>query len=525
MSLKDNLLKEDPILYRYGSYAIVFFFAIFPLLFNLPFRIHLDLPFEGAYRLYIGQVPYRDFTMPLSYGFFIIPTICFHIFGPFLKSLLYAQAIITIIGGFSFISIFKNLKLPSVYILIAVLVFCLSYTFIYFWPWYNNTSFIYQILGIALILKSFYTSKKPFRYVYLTFSILFTFLTFFTKQDYGGLAFAFGLVLVSYIAIIRRKYYLPFIYLAIYAVIAFLFIAPLLKYDFLYWFNLGQPPHQKRFQLSDIVNEFFLNSEWEKFYFVAIVFVLIYIITKIKEFWENEHKMLLFLICMGIIIEALITKMTSHQSTGNTTYFHGFAIAFILFGLNLNQKLSKPFNLIFLIFFIAVWWSGMYWKYASQVFHFKNKDTAINQEVTKPNQAIQWELSEFKSLEKVKLPKETIEGIRNLKALKIIDSRSNAKVLNLTELTMLAYELNYVPMKNLPLWYHLNVGIFQNQVDTICKNIAQKEYDLVLFEEIPSLDNFFPEEIRVALKKNYKLNDSFLAPRKEGDSFIEVYLP
>ena len=93
----------------------------------------------------------------------------------------------------------------------------------------------------------------------------------------------------------------------------------------------------------------------------------------------------------------------------------------------------------------------------------------------------------------------------------------------MSELTSLPYELGYVPLKKVPLWYDLGVAIFPKQVTEICGKIAKEEYDLFLFEVVPSLDNFYPEEVRTCLQNHYQLKDIFLAPRKEEDSIIEVY--
>jgi len=98
------------------------------------------------------------------------------------------------------------------------------------------------------------------------------------------------------------------------------------------------------------------------------------------------------------------------------------------------------------------------------------------------------------------------------------------KVMNMTELTSLPVELGYTPLKGIPLWYDLGVAIFPKQVKEICANIEQDKYDVFLFEVVPSLDDFYPEDIRTILQKNYQLVDTFLAPRKEEDSTIEVYL-
>jgi len=48
----------------------------------------------------------------------------------------------------------------------------------------------------------------------------------------------------------------------------------------------------------------------------------------------------------------------------------------------------------------------------------------------------------------------------------------------------------------------------------------------VLFENIPSLNNFYPFRVRQVLRQQYRLQDSFPAPRRgETHGTIEVYTP
>ncbi len=102
----------------------------------------------------------------------------------------------------------------------------------------------------------------------------------------------------------------------------------------------------------------------------------------------------------------------------------------------------------------------------------------------------------------------------------------NANVLNMTELTSLDYELGYKLNKgeDYPLWYHLGVCMFNKQCDTFCNKIKDKEYDVVLYEYIPSLNNFYPFRVRDSLQVYYKKVDSFLAPRRPTNGTIEVYV-
>jgi hypothetical protein len=85
--------------------------------------------------------------------------------------------------------------------------------------------------------------------------------------------------------------------------------------------------------------------------------------------------------------------------------------------------------------------------------------------------------------------------------------------------------LGYFPLKNHPLWYHLNVAIFDEQVNKICQDIQNNYYDMIIFQDIPGLDNFYPYKLRDCTKNNYSKVLEFEAPRKktEGNSIIEVY--
>jgi hypothetical protein len=68
--------------------------------------------------------------------------------------------------------------------------------------------------------------------------------------------------------------------------------------------------------------------------------------------------------------------------------------------------------------------------------------------------------------------------------------------------------------------------MFNRQADTFETRIRRHYYDLVLFEYIPTLNNFYPFRVRDSLRNEYRLVDSFLAPRRgpETRGQIEVYV-
>ena len=77
----------------------------------------------------------------------------------------------------------------------------------------------------------------------------------------------------------------------------------------------------------------------------------------------------------------------------------------------------------------------------------------------------------------------------------------------------------------IPLWHHLGVGMFNQQAEAYEKKIGAKQYDLILFEYIPGLNNFFPFRVRDSIHQHYKKIDQFPAPRR-GDTqgVIEVFV-
>ncbi len=508
---------------------IVVGISFFPVVFSLPFRIHLDLPWEGAYRMYIGQMPFKDFKMPLGYGYLVILWMFFKVFGPYLFSLILAQVFINLVAAFSFRGILKLLNVSQIHILFAVFVFCVSYNFIYFWPWYNQTAMMFQLAGLFFLLNAVYKEKTGWKHIFCLFlASTFAFMTFFTKQDYGGLAFIFGGVLLLYNAFIEKKWLDLVWYVGFFGLVALAIILPLVPHGFGYWFNYGQPPHEKRVNLFLILNEFFsANSAWEKFYILAVIIIFLNQISDFKAFVQDKTKVLFTLITLGMVAEALITKVTSRHASDNTTYYHGFAVAYLLTNIRLNFNLAKIPNLLIVLVLTFLWWSAMYWKYASRTLTFLAPKTPPS-EITKPATPLaNWVKTPFKTFKRITLPDSTIMGMERIKNLPVVKAKGDKlRVLNLTELTMLAYEVPFTPEKGIPLWYHNGIGIFPEQINELCQKIEKKEYDIILYEDISTLKEFFAPPLQECARKHYKLQDNFFGPRKEADGVcrVEVYV-
>jgi hypothetical protein len=516
--------------------VLVTVFCALPLFVNLPFKINLFLAWEGSYRMAIGQIPFRDFYLPMGFGFWIIPAIFFKLFGPSLYSLLVAQAVINFLGAMAFRGILKHLGLNQLQLFVSLLVYCLSFILVNFWPWYNHSVFIFQLIATFLIIKFSKETKTKKRLLLLLASSFFVVLSFFTKQDGGGLALLNVSALLAYTVWVDKQWRWLAYYCFFLIVAALIFVLPFISNDFLYWFNYGQAPHNARTNLNDILVDVFEGSHWIKFYLLAFVILVAHRWQSQENYVYKKNEMTLNILILGILMQAMLVQVTSYIPHNVNIYFHSFAIAFFSYHL-----LPPSFNTIkgwaTLAFLVCFWWSSDYWRYGQRIVTRMipslanskqsadkiSKYTWLSEEKGPPKEPIRWTESPYQTFRHVLLPEGTIEGMKQL--LKMPQAKiPGVRVLNMSELTPLAAEMGFEPLKNHPLWFHRNVSIFEQQIDELCGNIADGEYDIVLFEHIPYLNQFYPARVRESLQKYYKKVNSFVAPREKEGAFIEVYV-
>ena len=467
--------------------------ATVPLMVNFPYRVNIFLSWEGAYRLYLGQTPYEDFGLPMGYGYWMIPSLFFHLFGPYMSSLIKAQFFINILSGFAFRGILTTFNISSGKRFLSLLVFCISYSFFNFWPWYNHTVFVYQFIGFYFLLHSLLQNPTIIRnYIQLVLAGFFFFLSFFTKQDGGALGILIALGITFYHVLVSKKYKEGGIFIGAFVLVALLFILPYINHDFGYWFNLGQKPHNSRFSLSDILDAVFGQSQWIKFYFFGIVLLLFTKVNSIKEFWEDKQLFTFSIFAIGILLEAAIVQVTSYTPPDNNIFYHSFAFAFLFSVLHFNFSFEKLKFVTLGFVLVMLWWSGAYWKYIGRIVkrYIPQTEQVAGQEGISKNTFMivrdtsftdvpesEWVLSGLKAFDCVYMPPSTVEGINKIIAMPMFKSEVKPKVLNMTELTPLAHELQYDFELGQPLWYHKNVAVFDKEIALFCEKIANKEYD------------------------------------------------
>lgn len=531
-------------LFSISELTIILMLACVPLFVQFPYRVNIFLSWEGAYRMSQGEIPYKDFGLPLGYMYWVIPALFFKIFGVKMITLVKAQVFINILSGLAFRSILKSLSVQPGIRLLSVFLYCISFSFFNFWPWYNHTVIVYEMIGLAFLMHYFFSTKKT-RWIQLVLSALFIFFSFFTKQDGGALAILLSMALLLYYSI-RIKDWKPIvIFGASFLLIAVAIIYPLTKYSFSYWFNHGQPPHTARFSVREILDDFFYGSQFIKFYLLIIALLVIALYKKWKDAFNDTRTMLFLLLTTGILAEAAIIQVTSYTPPDNNIFFHSFAFAFIFSYLSgfLKLDFSKYKNLAVFGFGLILWWSASYWKYFQRIIervsppsasvtqaggeNIVNRATYMIHTDSAEIPMSEWKFSSLPSFKDIYMPAPTVEGIDRLMKMDMVKSNKNLNVLNMSELTPLAAEIPFKLEKGqgYPLWYHLGVGMFNKQAEMFEQKIKANHYDLVLFEYIPSLNNFYPFRVRDTLLNNYYKIDSFPAPRR-GDTrgMIEVFV-
>jgi hypothetical protein len=521
--------------------GVIVLLALLPLFMTFPYRVNIFLSWEGAYRLSQGQIPFKDFGMPLGYMYWVIPALFFKVFGPQMISLVKAQVLINILSGLAFRSILKSLSIQPPVRVLSVFLYCISFSFFNFWPWYNHTVIVYEMIGLALLMRYLFSANRS--WMLLSMSALFVFFSFFTKQDGGALAFLICLALILYDCIYERKWTPLIVFLLSILIIAFAMIAPLMRFSFGYWFNHGQPPHTARVSLFDILDEFLYSSQWIKFYLFVVGVILFATYRNIKEVLAEKRNFIFFLLTVGILVEAAILQVTSYTPPDNNIFFHSFAFAFIFSALTryFNLDLYKLRLLVSVSLLLLLWWSGVFWKYVQgsvRTLLVNNRAEPTNENIVNRHTYIlstlpdeiptdQWTFSGLKSFRKIRMPNTTVQGIKRLLNMPIVKANKNLQVLNMSELTPLAVEVPYrLEMgPGTPLWYHLGVSMFNKQAEEFEYKIVQKKYDLVLFEYIPTLNNFYPFRVRDTLMQHYASVDSFPAPRRGTTlGIIEVFI-
>lgn len=176
------------------TFSIFILILIFSFYFNFEsgrrgfFPLDQSIIFDGSFRILKGQVPYKDFLIPVGPVPFYIHYLFFKIFGVSYWSYLFGSSLINLlatISSFFIIYIFFPSKKWLSFIgaiLTAIWFYPPSGT-----PYIEHTSFFLSLLGIFCILISLYGERtsKFLRGIFLFLSGFLALLSILGKQNFG----------------------------------------------------------------------------------------------------------------------------------------------------------------------------------------------------------------------------------------------------------------------------------------------------------------------------------------------------
>jgi len=447
------------------SFSIIFLATLMiALFFHRDFLIYRDFSiiWHGALLFSDGYSPFKDFIMPISpvsiliTGLFLSFTekswMAFQIFQLILN-------IILLIAVTIFLNKYEKNKLIA---FVSVLIFSFFYLFFLTHPWYNNLGAFFLITGILL---SNYDSKKL-----LFLSGIISGLTFFTKLDFGLMAFISSLIIIFQKNKNNSKQEITLnISVFLFAFISFVIIF-LSSYE--------SEILQQTIALSSEV----AANRFERIFKILAAKNLILVFLGLWCIFFYSRQKFHFLSYGLIMISAAITS--SLGGIEHSHYYFIFVLPPIVYEYFKNSFLKKYLPIIitailFLIFPIAklsvhIYENIYYDNYESEFFNKRN--ISSNVQIT--------------NLDKCSIYLKNIYGpsdfckIKKLVQDKIDTTPNKIKILNISEINFLGTQLGQAPIKYHPIWYKDNQTVNKDLRNDILRKLIEDIYDLVIIQNV-----------------------------------------
>jgi len=425
--------------------------------------------FEGAHRMSLGQIPMKDFGIPVGPIGFIVPTLFFEYFGPTWDALLLSQLPQSTGLIISKWLILRRLQLTMSLRCISVFLYALFYVLALSHPWYNITA-------LLLLQLAFYFSMIQRNYSVMLAGI-FAGLTVLTKQDFGAVA-----IILSSLMLLKFGFFdskavicgpkdlglkpskgLVARFLLFYSLLVLticLFIAYSGYENFFYWFNYGQDYQVHRFPKVTKL--------------IIFGFALLAV-----SIWKNNF---------SIFVSALFFLSSGLTSaTSGIGFTHNYWIGFFAIVTSELWKMDSKVRMLMVIIFVLPMLYKM--QAASKNVFFISEGIYLN-EFEHYDFNYRKIITEFEQPESlyafntIGLPRETIKTIEELKlyAQEKFTEDDKIKVFNMSELTPIYSELGVKPPIGLPLWFHSKVIMFDKEVDKISMLFRSNFFDLILIQ-------------------------------------------
>jgi hypothetical protein len=460
--------------------TFIFFLAFMLGARDLVYFRDYSITFEGSYRIYLGQIPYKDFFSPVGPVSFLLPALFFKLLSPNWSTFILSQFFLNVLSLLLVSNILVKIGVRPGVRYIALLFHTVFYLLLQTHPWYNTT-------GAFLLLACTRTAMSP-RWTGISWTGILSGIAILTKQDFGILSVAVSGIIIVLVGLgsdlksffpnidwqNKREFFLPILLrLGVFSIsifsIIFLFAVCTDSDHFLYWFNYGQLPHDRRhFGISDFIG----NS-----------FGTLGVITAAISLARNNFRL--------FISSVFITAASISRTTSGLGFTHYYFAAFIPLIIDELIRLKIKWKILILIVVAYTSFRVMI-RPMTDVYHVfqnivQNRPEHFffdHQKLSGPLHNMPDTLLAFSH--KVMAPEKTIDALLSLKQspfnLSALATGKHPKVLNISELTPIYSELNAPPPTGLPLWFHTKVSLFPNEILKINKILNSGEFDLILLQ-------------------------------------------
>ncbi len=460
-----------PLLLLAGCIIALNFFGIFSQKFFRDFGI----VFEGGYRIYRGQVPFRDFFLPLGPVCLYLQAFFNLLAGPSLAaSALHAGVLAAILSCLFYEIIVEKLGQGLSFFMGIALFF--SYTGLINYPWYNETAFFFFILNILLILRQI--GKPALSPAFLALSSLLAVLGIFSKQDVGLLHFILiGAYFARFQGLKRATLYYALPGLGILLLLVLLFQS---QGDFLYWFNYGQrhiAKHEKSF--SDLKNVFF---NWR---FLALIAAGAFYF-KVKP--EKEAQKLFFLLALLLLVP-FITFFSS--GVPEQTQVQAIPILLYLAGEILNKRfpdLQLRFQKYLRISYVLI--ATLSLNLLPLTAQYILGNFFVGNDAAQPP-LIQKALRHFGYSGHTKIKTGAYRNcvihrgyLFYLDGIREVLQKAKGDFFNMSEYTFLYTDFNVDPPRGFPLWFHHGTSYFDNEFLLLKEPLLARAPQVILLQDV-----------------------------------------
>ncbi len=491
--------------------------------------------YEGAYRLWLGQQPYQDFEMPVGPISLLGPWLAFEVWGPNWQSLIWCQLGLNALGVLVFSVILKRLGLDIWRLAFALVTWVTFYTWPNNLPWYNTTAItleLFTLLAVVWVLTAKPTGSKVWAIPGAVLSGIGACGVILCKQDFGLLTAALVSILVLLFLKDRiAKVRFVFVFWIV-LVLSFLLCCGFLPSVFLAQFNYGQGPNATRLQLGRFVH----TAMTLDVRLILTIVIAVALLTRNKSQsvlkWIRQPKQLPLLLCLGLVIQSMITYTTSGVKVSHYYHWAPLLISLsIVLGLD-NCKVWQ--QRIMLATWSIMWLNPIADAYTSYQYPRLSLDWAngwlsgnpldgnFNRDYLKVDgtfgtQSLFWPSDIGRTLTTVS---DIIGDIRSQRFSMLKQDRAGRSIidgserpyldllLNISELSFLYQDLGVIPPKGVPLWFDDHATFFGPQQTQLAKDIGRQRYAIIILQETHSS---ISQYVRPALQTNYVLRGVGLA--------------